>query len=171
MIAAVKKNVCNVTTNDIRCYLADMQEQRKLSKVTIDNLRRIFSSFFSWLEDEDYITKSPVRRIHKVRTDALVKEVLTDENIEVLRDSCQELRDVAMIDLLLSTGMRVGELVKSTVKTLTFKSANVLCLERVIKSEKCTSMPVRKYTSKSIWINAQIQIRLCSSVSRNLILV
>ena len=89
MIAAVKKNVCNITTNDIRCYLADMQEQRKLSKVTIDNLRRIFSSFFSWLEDEDYITKSPVRRIHKVRTDALVKEVLTDENIEVLRDSCQ----------------------------------------------------------------------------------
>lgn len=166
MIAAVKKYVCNVTTNDIRCYLADMQEQRKLSKVTIDNLRRIFSSFFSWLEDEDYITKSPVRRIHKVRTDALVKEVLTDENIEVLRDSCQELRDVAMIDLLLSTGMRVGELVKSTVKTLTFKSANVLCLERVIKSERCTSMHVQKYTSKSIWINAQILTRLCSSVSK-----
>lgn len=108
MIAAVRKNVCKVTTNDIRCYLADMQGQRKLSKVTIDNLRRIFSSFFSWMEDEDYITKSPVRRIHKVRTDALVKEVLTDENIEVLRDSCQELRDIAMIDLLLSTGMRVG---------------------------------------------------------------
>ena len=165
MIAAVRKNVCNITTNDIRCYLADMQEQRKLSKVTIDNLRRIFSSFFSWLEDEDYITKSPVRRIHKVRTDALVKEVLTDENIEVLRDSCQELRDVAMIDLLLSTGMRVGEL----VKTLTFKSANVLCLERVIKSERCTSMHVQKYTSKSIWINAQILTRLCSSASRNLI--
>lgn len=150
MIAAVRKNVCNITTNDIRCYLADMQEQRKLSKVTIDNLRRIFSSFFSWLEDEDYITKSPVRRIHKVRTDALVKEVLTDENIEVLRDSCQELRDVAMIDLLLSTGMRVGELVKSTVKTLTFKNVSVLCLERVIKSERCTSMHVQKYTSKSI---------------------
>lgn len=169
MIAAVKKNVCNVTTNDIRCYLADMQEQRKLSKVTIDNLRRIFSSFFSWLEDEDYITKSPVRRIHKVRTDALVKEVLTDENIEVLRDSCQELRDMAMIDLLLSTGMRVGELVKSTVKTLTFKNVSALCLEKVIKSERCTSMHVQKYTSKSIWINAQILTRLCSSASRNLI--
>ena len=112
LIATVKKNVCDIATNDIRCYLADQQEQRGLSKVTIDNLRRIYSSFFSWLEDEDYITKSPVRRIHKVRTDALVKEVLTDENIEVLRDSCHELRDIAMIDLLLSTGMRVGELVK-----------------------------------------------------------
>ena len=104
LIATVKKNVCDITTNDIRCYLADQQEQRGLSKVTIDNLRRIYSSFFSWLEDEDYITKSPVRRIHKVRTYALVKEVLTYENIEVLRDICQEMRDIAMIDLLLSTG-------------------------------------------------------------------
>ena len=112
LVMAVGKNVCETNTNDIRCYLADLQEKRGLSKVTIDNLRRIYSSFFSWLEDEDYITKSPVRRIHKVRTDALVKEVLTDENIEVLRDSCHELRDIAMIDLLLSTGMRVGELVR-----------------------------------------------------------
>ena len=112
LIVTVKKNVCDISTNDIRCYLAEQQEQRGLSKVTIDNLRRVYSSFFSWLEDEDYITKSPVRRIHKVRTDALVKEVLTDENIEVLRDSCHELRDIAMIDLLLSTGMRVGELVR-----------------------------------------------------------
>ena len=112
LIVTVKTNVCDISTNDIRCYLAEQQEQRGLSKVTIDNLRRIYSSFFSWLEDEDYITKSPVRRIHKVRTDALVKEVLTDENIEVLRDSCHELRDIAMIDLLLSTGMRVGELVR-----------------------------------------------------------
>ena len=120
LIVAVKKNVCDIATNDIRCYLAEQQEQRRLSKVTIDNLRRIYSSFFSWLEDEDYITKSPVRRIHKVRTDALVKEVLTDENIEVLRDSCQEIRDVAMIDLLLSTGMRVGELVKLNREDINF---------------------------------------------------
>ena len=101
----VVKNVTDMTTNDIRNYLAENQRLKNLSKVTIDNLRRIFSSFFAWLEDEDYIPKSPVRRIHKVRTDSLVKEVLTDENIEILRDSCIELRDVAMIDLLSSTGM------------------------------------------------------------------
>lgn len=112
LMVALAKNVREISTNDIRCYLADMQEKRGLSKVTIDNLRRIFSSFFSWLEDEDYITKSPVRRIHKVRTDKLVKEVLTDENVEILRDSCTEIRDIAMIDFLLSTGVRVGELVK-----------------------------------------------------------
>lgn len=121
LCAAVQKNVREVTTNDIRCYLAELQGSRGLSKVTIDNLRRIFSSFFSWLEDEDYIVKSPVRRIHKVRTDTLVKEVLTDENIEVLRDSCQELRDIAMIDLLASTGMRVGELVKINREDIDFR--------------------------------------------------
>lgn len=150
MIAAVKKNVCNVTTNDIRCYLADMQEQRKLSKVTIDNLRRIFSSFFSWLEDEDYITKSPVRRIHKVRTDALVKEVLTDENIEVLRDSCQELRDVAMIDLLLSTGMRVGELVKINREDIDFQERQCVVFgkgnkEREVYFNARTKIHLKKY--------------------------
>lgn len=118
LFAAIQKLINEITTNDIRCYLAEYQERRKLSKVTIDNLRRIFSSFFSWLEDEDYIAKSPVRRIHKVRTDSLVKEVLSDENLEVLRDNCSEIRDLAMIDLLASTGMRVGELVRINRKDI-----------------------------------------------------
>ena len=112
LLKGLSKCIKEICTNDIRRYLAEIQERNGLSKVTIDNLRRIFSSFFSWLEDEDYIAKSPVRRIHKVRTDTLVKEVLSDENIETLRDSCKESRDLAMIDLLLSTGVRVGELVK-----------------------------------------------------------
>ena len=106
------KKVTNYTTEDIRAYLAVFQRKHKSSKVTIDNIRRIFSSFFSWLEDEDYIIKSPVRRIHKVKTGTQIKEVLTDENLEQLRDNCTRIRDLAMIDLLASTGMRVGELVK-----------------------------------------------------------
>ena len=150
LIGAVKKNVCDIATNDIRCYLADQQEQRGLSKVTIDNLRRIYSSFFSWLEDEDYITKSPVRRIHKVRTDALVKEVLTDENIEVLRDSCQELRDIAMIDLLLSTGMRVGELVKINREDIDFQERQCVVFgkgnkEREVYFNARTKIHLKKY--------------------------
>ena len=104
--------VCHVTTSDIRQYLSQYQEKNHSSKVTIDNMRRIFSSFFSWLEDEDYIAKSPVRRIHKVKTDTLVKEVLTDEQLEQLRDNCTNRRDLAIIDILASTGIRVGELVK-----------------------------------------------------------
>ena len=121
LLKGLSKNIKEICTNDIRCYLAEIQEKNNLSKVTIDNLRRIFSSFFSWLEDEDYIAKSPVRRIHKVRTDTLVKEVLSDENIETLRDSCNEPRDLAMIDLLLSTGVRVGELVKMNRDDIDFQ--------------------------------------------------
>lgn len=120
LFSTVRKPIRNISTNDIRCYLSNYQEQRKVSRVTIDNMRRIFSSFFAWLEDEDYIVKSPVRRIHRVRTESLVKEVLTDENMEVLRDSCQEIRDIAMIDLLASTGMRVGELVNLNREDIDF---------------------------------------------------
>lgn len=121
LLKGLSKSIKEICTNDIRRYLAEIQERNGLSKVTIDNLRRIFSSFFSWLEDEDYIAKSPVRRIHKVRTDTLVKEVLSDENIETLRDSCNESRDLAMIDLLLSTGVRVGELVKMNRADIDFQ--------------------------------------------------
>ena len=106
------KSVKEYTTDDLRAYLAVFQKKHKSSKDTIDNIRRIFSSFFSWLEDEDFILKSPVRRIHKVKTGEQVKEVITDENLERLRDNCKCPRDLAIIDLLASTGMRVGELVK-----------------------------------------------------------
>lgn len=120
LLSSERKRINDVDTNDIRSYLARYQENRGSSRVTIDNLRRIFSSFFAWLEDEDYISKSPVRRIHKVRTDSLVKEVLSDEHIEVLRDTCNDIRDLAMIDLLTSTGIRVGELVKMNREDIDF---------------------------------------------------
>lgn len=116
----MSKKVVNYTTEDIRAYLAVFQRKNKSSKVTIDNIRRIFSSFFAWLEEEDYILKSPVRRIHKVKTGIYVKEVITDENLEHLRDSCTQIRDLAMIDLLASTGMRVGELVKLNREDVNF---------------------------------------------------
>lgn len=101
-----------VTTEQMREYLVDYQKINNCGKTTIDNVRRNISSFFSWLEEEDYILKSPMRRIHKIRAEKLVKNVITDEDIERLRDGCDCLRDVAMIDLLYSTGIRVGELVR-----------------------------------------------------------
>ena len=113
-------SVVNYTTEDIRAYLAVFQRKHKSSKVTIDNIRRIFSSFFAWLEEEDYIIKSPIRRIHKVKTGMQVKEILTDENLEHLRDNCKKIRDLAIIDLLASTGMRVGELVKLNREDINF---------------------------------------------------
>lgn len=111
MLERVNKPLLHITTDDLREYLTFHSHEKNLSRVTVDNIRRILSSFFSWLEDEDYIIKSPVRRIRKVKANKVIKETYTDEMLEVMRDNCMELRDLAIIDLLASTGMRVGEMV------------------------------------------------------------
>ena len=111
MIDKLSKKVNSIETGDLRNYLSEYQAKNNCSKVTIDNVRRILSSFFAWLEDEDYIMKSPVRRIHKVKATQTVKETYTDEELEEMRDACVEIRDLAMVDFLASTGVRVGELV------------------------------------------------------------
>lgn len=110
-----------ITTDDLRAYLVDYQRINNCSKVTVDNIRRNLSSFFSWLEEEDHILKSPMRRIHKIKTKQPVKETISDEGIEKLRDSCECIRDLAMIDLLYSTGIRVGELVKLNIADINFE--------------------------------------------------
>lgn len=109
LLSKIEESVRKITTEEIRAYLADYQKWNNCSNVTIDNIRRNISSFFSWLEEEDYILKSPMRRIHKIKTKTVVKSVITDEGIERLRDNCMEKRDLAIIDLLYSTGIRVGD--------------------------------------------------------------
>ena len=111
MLTSIDKNVCHIQTEDLRSYLTEYQIKKRSSRVTIDNIRRILSSFFSWVEDEDYILKSPVRRIHKVKTATNIKETYTDEELEKMRDHCTNSRDLAIIDMLASTGMRIGEMV------------------------------------------------------------
>ena len=111
MMESIGKTVCTIETEDLRTYLSKYQAEKESSKVTIDNIRRIFSSFFAWLEDEDYIIKSPVRRIHRIKSASVIKETYTDEQLETMRDNCDNPRDLALIDILASTGMRVGELV------------------------------------------------------------
>ena len=111
MVSSIGKSIRHILTEDLRIYLTEYQSRHQSSRVTMDNIRRILSSFFSWLEEEDYILKSPVRRIHKVKTTSNIKETYSDEDLEKMRDNCEALRDLAMIDMLVSTGMRVGEMV------------------------------------------------------------
>jgi site-specific recombinase XerD len=120
LFTKVSKPLREISTDDLRVYLSEYQNERGSSKVTIDNMRRIFSSLFGWLEDEDYILKSPVRRIRKIKTEKTIKETFSDEGLELLRDACTEIRDLAMIDLLASTGMRVGEMVKLNREDINF---------------------------------------------------
>jgi site-specific recombinase XerD len=150
MFDRIGKPVREINTDDLRCYLANFQKERGSSKVTIDNIRRIFSSFFSWLEDEDYILKSPVRRIHKVKTDKTIKDTFSDEGLELLRDACEEIRDLAMIELLSSTGMRVGELVKLNREDINFHERECVVFgkgssERVVYFDARTKIHLLNY--------------------------
>lgn len=146
----IKKNAREVVTDELRLYLTDYQKEHNSSKVTIDNIRRILSSFFNWLEDEDYIIKSPVRRIHKVKVSTTVKETYSDEELEKLRDCCTTTRDLAMIDFLASTGMRVGELVLLNKSDINFQERECVVLgkgnkERVTYFDARAKLHLEKY--------------------------
>lgn len=136
MLNTIEKPVKHITTGDLREYLSNYYKKKSCSKVSIDNIRRILSSFFSWLEDENYIIKSPVRRIHKIKTPKVVKDTYSDENLEIMRDSCTNIRDLAMIDLLNSTGMRVGELVRLNISDIDFNERECIVFGKGDKERK-----------------------------------
>ena len=150
MVTTIDKPVQRITTDDIRQYLTMYQIRRKSSKVTIDNIRRILATFYSWLEDEDYIVKSPVRRIHKVKTAKVIKDTYTDEALERMRDNCNSLRDLAIIDLLASSGMRVGELVALNRDDINFNERECVVFgkgnkERLVYFDARTKIHLQNY--------------------------
>lgn len=147
------KSIKKITTEEIRSYLSNYKEMSTCGSTTIDNIRRVLSSFFSWLEDEDYIIKSPIRRIHRIKTPTTVKEVLTDENLEKLRDECENIRDLSLIELLISTGIRVGELVNLNISNLNFEDRSCIVLgkgnkEREVYFDAKTKLHLKEYISK-----------------------
>jgi site-specific recombinase XerD len=150
MVSSLGKNIRHILTDDLRTYLTNYQNKHQSSRVTIDNIRRILSSFFSWLEDEDYIIKSPVRRIHKVKTVRSIKETYSDEDLEKMRDNCGELRDLAMIDMLASTGMRVGEMVLLNRDDINFAERECVVLgkgdkERIVYFDARAKLHLQEY--------------------------
>lgn len=171
MLCELKKDVKHIVTNDIRGYLTEYQEKKKSSKVTIDNIRRILSSFFSWLEDEDYILKSPVRRIHRVKTGTNIKETYSDEALELMRDNCSELRDLAIIDMLASTGMRVGEMVLLNREDIDFNERECVVFgkgdkERIVYFDARTKIHLQNYLNSRKDDNPALFVSLQSPYNR-----
>ena len=145
LLSQMGNSVRKVTTEEIRTYLADYQKNSNCSNVTIDNIRRNISSFFSWLEEEDYILKSPMRRIHKIKTKTVVKNTISDESIEKLRDHCTEIRDLAIIDLLYSTGIRVGELVNLNIDDIDLEGRECIVYGKGDKERRYILTPRQRY--------------------------
>lgn len=165
MLTTINKAVKHIITDDLRDYLTNHQTERNSSRVTIDNIRRILSSFFAWLEDEDYIVKSPVRRIHKVKTGTNIKETYTDETLELMRDRCTELRDLAMIDILASTGMRVGEMVLLNREDINFTERECVVFgkgdkERIVYFDARTKIHLQNYLESRRDFNSALFVSL-----------
>ena len=155
MVEVVDKGVRHMQTDDLRAYLTEYQKKHGSSRVTIDNIRKILSSFFSWFEDEDHLLKSPVRRIHKVKTATNIKETYTDEELEKMRDHCTELRDLAIVDMLASTGMRIGEMVLLNKVDINFNERECVVFgkgdkERIVYFDARTKIHLQNYIDSRV---------------------
>lgn len=171
LIKSLIKPFNQIETEDLRVYLSEYQKKNNASKQTIDNIRRILSSFFTWLEDEDYILKSPVRRIHKIKTTKQVKETYSDEALERLRDNCKCIRDLALIDILSSTGMRVGELVKLNRADVDFANRECVVLgkgskERIVYFDARTKLHLQNYLNSRTDDNEALFVSLLEPHNR-----
>lgn len=171
MLDKVNISIADITTEMLRNYLAEYKNNSTAGMVTIDNIRRTLSSFFAWLENEDYIMKSPVRRIHKVKTTRKIKETLTDENLEKLRDTCVNVRDLAMLELLISTGMRVGELTRLNISDINFQERSCVVLgkgnsEREVYFSAKSKMYIKKYLETRVDNNEALFVSLIKPYNR-----
>ena len=171
MINAINKSVRHIQTEDLRFYLTQYQKKNQSSRVTIDNIRRILSSFFAWLEDEDHILKSPVRRIHKVKTGTNIKETYNDEELEKMRVNCTELRDLAIIDMLASTGMRIGEMVLLNRIDINFAERECVVFgkgdkERLVYFDARTKLHLQNYLDSRIDNNPALFVTIRAPYKR-----
>jgi len=171
MLTVMDQPIRKISTDDMRSFLSQYQEWNGCSKVTVDNVRRNISSFFSWLEEENYILKSPMRRIHKIKTNQQVKEIITDEDIERLRDSCSCKRDLAMIDLLYSTGIRVGELVNLNISDVDFEARECVVFgkggkERKVYFDAKSKLHLQAYLSSRVDDNEALFVTLDAPYDR-----
>lgn len=151
-LGGIGKPIGRITTDDLRQFLNKYSDEHRISKSSSDNIRRVLSSFFSWLEEEDFIMKSPMRRIHKIKGEKVIKEPFSDEDVEHIKDACRSIRDIAIVDMLLSTGMRVGELVRLKIADISMEKRECVVLgkgqkERIVYFDFGTKVRMQAYLS------------------------
>lgn len=171
LFSMVPVSVLHMKTEHIRSYLSAYADRTKCSKSNLDNIRRILSSFFTWLEEESYILKNPVRRIHKIKVDKVVKETYSDEAMERMRDECHCLRDLAIIDLLASSGMRVGELVRLNREDIDFDNRECIVFgkgskERPVYFDARTKIHLKNYLDSRTDDNPALFVSLLKPYNR-----
>lgn len=171
LFGAMTGTIIQLSTDDLRSYLARYQAETDCSKANLDNIRRILSSFFAWLEQEEYIIKNPIRRIKKIKTEQTVKETYTDENLEIMRDNCENLRDLAIIDLLASTGMRVGELVQLNRSDIDFENRECIVFgkgrkERPVYFDARTKIHLKNYLNSRADTHPALFVTLFKNTKR-----
>lgn len=133
----IKCDICTINTNNIREYLFNYQKINNCSNVTLDTVRRILSSFYKWLEEEDFILKSPMKRIHRIKTPVVIKQALSEEQIEVIRKKASNNnRNLAIIDFLLSSGIRVSELVRLNRSSINLNSRTCIVFGKGAKQRE-----------------------------------
>lgn len=164
-IATINKEIPQINTSDIRSYLNMYHESHDIQKATMDNMRRIFSSFFEWLSIEDYTMKNPVKKIKRIKVDKTIKKPFTDEDIVKLRDATLNLRDLTIVDLLYSSGVRVSELCSLNTDDINLVNKEGIVFgkgakERIIYFDARTKVHIQHYLASRIDDNPALFVAL-----------
>jgi integrase/recombinase XerD len=106
----MQKNVEDITAMDIRLFLAEYSKSKTLKNSTIQTEISILRSFFTWLENQDYINKSPMRKINQIKAEKRIVKSLNVEEFELLREGCKTLRERALVETFYATGSRLSEI-------------------------------------------------------------
>lgn len=149
----IGKDVRDIDANTIRLYLLDCS--KSMQNVTVDNMRRNLNSFFLWLKTEGYIDDNPMDRIKKVKAEKKIKTALTTIEVQKVKDICKDPREVSLIDLLCSTGIRCEEVTKIKLSDINFETRAILIYgkgskQRHVYMDDVCFLHVTKYLSERI---------------------
>lgn len=170
----------SATADDIRLFLNSYQTKKNTTNATLDNIRRVLFNFYNWLEEDDYIVKNPMKKIHKIKVSTLVKEIFSDEEIEELRNvTIHRIRDCAMQELLLLSGIRVGELFSLNRDSIDFNELSCIVKgkgdkERIAYFNIKTKVALEQYLKtrkdshktlfKSLYKNKRLSVNAVESI-------